>query len=82
MASAIQQNSSPSSEELLKNILSSGKIGLIAGNSPFPFRFVEEAKKQGLSVVALCHKGETDPSIESLVDECTVSYTHLTLPTI
>lgn len=55
-------------KELHSQILSEQKIGLLAGNSNFPLRFAEEAKRKGVSVVAVCHKGETDPAIEDVVD--------------
>jgi hypothetical protein len=44
------------------------KIGLIAGNGRFPLIFAQEAKKQGVEVVALAIKKETNPSLENLVD--------------
>jgi len=44
------------------------KIGLIAGNGKFPLIFAQEAKRQGVEVVALAIKKETNPSLESLVD--------------
>ncbi len=44
------------------------KIGLIAGNGRFPLIFAQEAKKQGVEVVALAIKKETSPSLENLVD--------------
>ncbi len=43
-------------------------IGLIAGNSSFPVRFAEEARKNGRPVVAVAHRGETPPEIENVVD--------------
>ena len=46
-------------------------IGVIAGNGQFPFRFVEEAKRNGHSVVAVCHVDETSPELEHLVDHAT-----------
>jgi DUF1009 family protein len=44
------------------------KIGLIAGNGRFPLIFAQEAKRQGMEVVALAIKKETNPSLEDLVD--------------
>ena len=44
-------------------------IGIIAGNSSFPLRFAREARQAGRSVVAVCHRGETSPDIESEVDQ-------------
>lgn len=43
------------------------RIGLIAGNGRFPLLFAEAAKKQGLEVVAVAHRGETEPSLEAAV---------------
>lgn len=40
------------------------KIGLIAGNGRFPLIFAEKAREQGLSVVAVAHRGETQPELE------------------
>ncbi len=45
------------------------KIGLIAGKSRYPLVLAEEAKKQGLSVIAVGIKGETLPEIERIVSE-------------
>lgn len=47
------------------------KIGLIAGNGRFPLLFAEEARKNGVRVIAVAHRGETDPSLASRVDELT-----------
>ena len=46
-------------------------VGLIAGNGCFPLEFAESARRRGLSVVAVAHKGETEQRIEELVEECT-----------
>jgi DUF1009 family protein len=46
------------------------KIGLIAGKGQFPLLFAEAAKQRGLEVVAVAHRGETDPGIEPLVHQC------------
>lgn len=48
----------------------SGKIGLIAGKGQFPLLFAQAARQQGLTVVAVAHRGETDPSLETLAAEC------------
>ncbi len=48
----------------------SEKIGLIAGKGQFPLLFAEAARRQGLEVVAMAHRGETDPALESLVHQC------------
>ncbi len=45
-------------------------VGLIAGNGDFPRQVARRAKEIGLSVVAVAHRGETDPAIEGEVDEC------------
>ncbi|HVO94941.1 MAG TPA: UDP-2,3-diacylglucosamine diphosphatase LpxI [Terriglobales bacterium] len=44
------------------------KLGLIAGNGKFPLIFATEAKREGYFVVAVAHRGETDPSIEQVAD--------------
>lgn len=46
-----------------------GWFGVIAGNGPFPRSFIQSAQAHGHAVLAVCHRGETDPSIESLADE-------------
>lgn len=43
-------------------------IGLIAGNGVLPRLFARAAREQGLSVVALAHRGETDPALAQEVD--------------
>ena len=43
-------------------------IGLIAGNGALPGMFARAARAQGYSVVAVGHRGETDPSLESEVE--------------
>jgi UDP-2,3-diacylglucosamine hydrolase len=48
----------------------SEKIGLIAGKGQFPLLFAEAAGRLGFEVVAVAHKGETDPALESLVHRC------------
>jgi UDP-2,3-diacylglucosamine hydrolase len=45
------------------------KIGLIAGNGQFPLIFAENARRMGLSVVAVAHTGETEPGLTDKVDE-------------
>ncbi len=44
------------------------RIGLIAGSGSLPRLFAQAAREQGLSVVAVAHRGETDPSLEGQVD--------------
>ena len=46
------------------------KIGLIAGKGQFPLLFAEAARRRGLEVVAVTHRGETDPAIESIAHQC------------
>lgn len=43
-------------------------IGLVAGNGRFPLLFAESARRLGLRVIAVAHKGETDPALEQCVD--------------
>lgn len=45
-------------------------IGLIAGSGQFPADFVQAARRRGLKVVAVGHRGEADPQLETLVDSC------------
>jgi DUF1009 family protein len=45
------------------------KLGLIAGNGKFPLIFAEQARKEGYSLVAVAHRGETLKEIEGLVEE-------------
>jgi UDP-2,3-diacylglucosamine hydrolase len=47
----------------------SEKIGLIAGKGQFPLLFAQAAQNQGYQVVAVAHRGETDPALESLAQE-------------
>jgi DUF1009 family protein len=51
--------------------VSAERIGLIAGNGRFPLVFAEGARRQGVRVVAVAHRGETEPDIESLVEGVT-----------
>ncbi len=44
-------------------------LGLIAGGGQFPLLVARAAKEQGLRVVAVAHRGETDSSLEHYVDE-------------
>lgn len=46
-------------------------IGLIAGNGRFPLLFAREARSRGHRVVAVAHKGETDPALDAEVDDVT-----------
>jgi len=47
------------------------KIGLIAGNGRFPLIFAREAKRAGVQVIAVAHRGETIEEIADHVDELT-----------
>jgi len=44
------------------------RIGLIAGNRRFPVLFCEEARKRGVSVVAVAIRGETSRRLARMVD--------------
>lgn len=46
-------------------------LGLIAGNGRFPFLVAESARAQGLRVVLIKLKEESDPGLEALADETT-----------
>ncbi len=50
------------------------KIGLIAGNGKFPLIFAGQAKQEGISLVAVAHRGETSKEIEKLADAVTWVY--------
>jgi DUF1009 family protein len=47
------------------------RVGLIAGNGRFPLIFSRAARLQGLTVVAVAHRGETEPELERCVDDLT-----------
>lgn len=47
------------------------RIGLIAGNGRLPFLFARAARARGLEVVAVAHRGETDPELASEVARLT-----------
>jgi len=46
----------------------SENIGLIAGKGQFPLLFAQAARNQGFQVIAVAHRGETDPGLAPLVD--------------
>lgn len=50
------------------------KLGLIAGNGKFPVIFAEQARRAGVSLTAVAHRGETPRAIEELVDAVTWVY--------
>jgi hypothetical protein len=45
------------------------KIGLIAGKGQFPLLCAQAARRRGMRVVAVGHRGETDPLLADLVEE-------------
>jgi hypothetical protein len=47
----------------------SENIGLIAGKGQFPLLFARAARQQGAAVIAVAHRGETDPALASFVAE-------------
>ncbi len=56
------------------NAVSAGnreRIGLIAGNGRFPIVFADTARRQGLAVYAVAHRGETLPELADHVDGIT-----------
>ncbi|MFC1533051.1 LpxI family protein [Thermodesulfobacteriota bacterium] len=46
-------------------------IGLIAGGGKFPFLVANSAKEHGFRVIAVAHKGDTDPSLADIVHKIT-----------
>ncbi len=44
-------------------------IGLIAGGGKFPWMVARAARRQGVRVAAVAHRGETDPALAENVDE-------------
>jgi DUF1009 family protein len=45
------------------------RVGLIAGSGQFPIIFSQAARERGLLVYAVAHVGETDPGLETFVEE-------------
>jgi hypothetical protein len=43
------------------------RIGLVAGSGRFPVLFAETARRRGVEVIAVAHRGETDPELERVV---------------
>ena len=50
------------------------KLGVIAGNGKFPLIFAEQAKRAGVSLVTIAHRGETLREIERVADGVTWVY--------
>jgi len=50
------------------------KLGLIAGNGKLPLIFARQAKREGVTLIAVAHRGETAEEIEQLADEVTWVY--------
>src|ERR1019366_8382860 len=46
-------------------------LGLIAGNGVFPLEVATAARRRKIKVIALAHKGETKPELETQVDHLT-----------
>jgi hypothetical protein len=51
--------------------MSGERIGLIAGSGRFPVLFAETARRRGVEVVAVAHRGETAPELERVVSAIT-----------
>ena len=47
------------------------RVGLIAGSGRFPLIFARNACAAGVRVIAVAHRGETDPEIEQFAEEVT-----------
>jgi UDP-2,3-diacylglucosamine hydrolase len=50
------------------------KLGLIAGNGKFPLIFAEQARREGVELVTVAHRGETLEEIESVTEPVTWVY--------
>src|SRR5262249_35332432 len=50
------------------------KLGLIAGNGKFPLIFAEQAKREGVELVTVAHRGETLDEIETIAGGVTWVY--------
>jgi len=50
------------------------KLGLIAGNGKFPLIFAEQARREGVSLVTVAHRGETPAEIEQAAGGVTWVY--------
>ncbi len=47
------------------------RLGLIAGNGVFPIEVAAAARRRGIGVIAVAHRGETDPALTKLCDQIT-----------
>ena len=47
--------------------VSAARIGLIAGRGEFPVLFARTASRRDVEVVAVAHRGETDPALSAEV---------------
>ena len=47
------------------------KLGLIAGNGKFPLIFAEQARREGVELITVAHRGETSKEIYAEVDAVT-----------
>jgi len=50
------------------------RIGLVAGSGRFPVLFADTARRRGVGVIAVAHRGETDPDLERAVEAITWIY--------
>lgn len=50
------------------------KLGLIAGNGKFPLIFAEQAKREGVELITVAHRGETLDDIERVGGDVTWVY--------
>ncbi len=50
-------------------VISSKKIGLIAGNGSLPLLFADSARRQGYAVFAIAHEQETDAALSERVED-------------
>ncbi len=50
------------------------RVGLIAGSGRFPVLFAETARRRGVEVIAVAHRGETDPELARAVAAITWIY--------
>ncbi len=50
-------------------------LGIVAGGGQFPLLCAKAARRQGLNVIAVAHRGDTDPLLENEVD--VIRWVHL-----